>query len=79
MIKSLRCTTACSIVIFKTTLDSYLKYIVDMAGYVDIEQRVKRELPDEERVYVNGILQNIIELGNYKTFWKYVVPKTRII
>ena len=30
----------------------------DMAMYLDIEQMVKRELRDAERVYVNGILQN---------------------
>ena len=28
----------------------------DRAGYLDIEQMVKRELRDAERVYVNGIL-----------------------
>ena len=28
----------------------------DMARYLDIEQMVKRELRDAERVYVNGIL-----------------------
>ena len=30
----------------------------DIARYLDIEQMVKRELRDAERVYVNGILQN---------------------
>ena len=38
----------------------------DRARYLDIEQMVKRELRDVERVYVNGILQNGIELGNNK-------------
>ena len=33
---------------------------------------VKRELRDAERVYVNGILQNGLESGNNKPFWKYV-------
>ena len=33
----------------------------------DIEQMVKRELRDAERVYVNGL-----ESGNNKPFWKYV-------
>ena len=44
----------------------------DRARYLDIEQMVKRELRDAERVYVNGILQNGIESGNNKPFWKYV-------
>ena len=44
----------------------------DMAMYLDIEQMVKRELRDAERVYVNGILQNGLESGNNKQFWKYV-------
>ena len=44
----------------------------DMARYLDIEQMVKRELRDAERVYVNGILQNGLESGNNKPFWKYV-------
>ena len=54
----------------------------DRARYLDIEQIVKRELRDAERVYVNGILQNGIlqngilqngiESGNNKPFWKYV-------
>ena len=48
----------------------------DRARYLDIEQMVKRELRDAERVYVNGILQNGLESGNNKPFWKYV-PKTR--
>ena len=43
----------------------------DRARYLDIEQMVKRELRDAERVYVNGILQNGLESGN-KPFWKYV-------
>ena len=43
-----------------------------MARYLDIEQMVKRELRDGERVYVNDILQNGLELGNNKPFWKYV-------
>ena len=30
------------------------------------------ELRDAERVYVNGILQNGLESGNNKPFWKYV-------
>ena len=33
----------------------------DKARYLDIEQMVKRELRDAERVYVNGILQNGLE------------------
>ena len=33
----------------------------DRARYLDIEQIVKRELRDAERVYVNGILQNSLE------------------
>ena len=44
----------------------------DMARYLDIEQIVKRELQDVERVYVNDILQNGLETGNNKPFWKYV-------
>ena len=44
----------------------------DRARYLDIEQMVKRELRDAERVYVNGILQNGLESGNNKPFWKYV-------
>ena len=44
----------------------------DRARYLDIEQMVKRELRDAERVYVNGILQNGLESGNNKSFWKYV-------
>ena len=46
----------------------------DRARYLDIEQmvKVKRELRDAERVYVNGILQNGLESGNNKPFWKYV-------
>ena len=45
---------------------------VDRAGYLDIEQMVKRELQDADRVSVNGILQNGLESGNNKPFWKYV-------
>ena len=44
----------------------------DRARFLDIEQMVKRELRDAERVYVNGIIQNGIESGNNKPFWKYV-------
>ena len=44
----------------------------DRARYLDIEQMVKRELRDAERVYVNSILQNVLESGNNKPFWKYV-------
>ena len=44
----------------------------DSKKYLDIEQMVKRELLDAEMVYVNGILQNSIESGNNKPFWKYV-------
>ena len=44
----------------------------DRARYSDIEQMVKRELLDAERVYVIGILQNGLESGNNKPFWKYV-------
>ena len=44
----------------------------DRARYLDIEQMVKRDLRDAERVYVNGILQNVLESGNNKPFWKYV-------
>ena len=44
----------------------------DRARYLDIEQMVKRELQDAERVYVNGILQNGLESGNNNPFWKYV-------
>ena len=40
--------------------------------YLDIELMVKRELRDAERVYVTGILQNDLESGNNKPFWKYV-------
>ena len=43
-----------------------------VARYLDIEKMVKRELRDAERVYVNGILQNGLESGNNKPFWKYV-------
>ena len=44
----------------------------DRTRYVDIEQMVTHELRDAERVYVNDILQNCLESGNNKTFWKYV-------
>ena len=44
----------------------------DRARYLDVERMVKRELRDAERVYVNGILQNGLESGNNKPFWKYV-------
>ena len=44
----------------------------DRARYLDIEQMVKCELRDAERVYVNGILHNGLESGNNKPFWKYV-------
>ena len=44
----------------------------DRAKYLDIEQMVKRELRDAERVYVNGILQNGLASVNNKPFWKYV-------
>ena len=40
--------------------------------YLHIEQMVKRELRVVERVYVNSILQNGLESGNNKPFWKYV-------
>ena len=41
---------------------------------LDIEQmvKVKRELRDAEKVYVNGILQNGLESGNNNPFWAYV-------
>ena len=44
----------------------------DRARYLDIDQRVKRELRDAERVDVNGILQNGIEVGENKPVWKYM-------
>ena len=44
----------------------------DRTRYLDIEHVVKRELWDVERVYVNEILQNCLESGNNKPFWKYV-------
>ena len=51
----------------------------DRARYLDIEQMVKHELRDAERVGVNGILQNGLESGNNKPFWKYVKsPKQEI-
>ena len=43
------------------------------ARYLDIEQMVKCELRDAERVYVNGILQNGIESGNNRPFWKLLL------
>ena len=49
----------------------------DRASYLDIEQMVRRELRDAERVYVNGILQNGQESGNNKPFWKYVNSQSR--
>ena len=50
----------------------------DRARYLDIEQMVKRELRDAERVYVNGILQNGRESGNKKAILEICeVPKTR--
>ena len=48
----------------------------DRARYLDIEQMVKHELRDAERVYVNGILHNGLESGNNEPFWKFEVPKT---
>ena len=42
-----------------------------MAMYFDIEQMVKRKPRDAERVYVNGNLQNGLDSGNNKPFWKY--------
>ena len=42
------------------------------ARYLDIEQMVKHELRNAERVYVNGILQNGLESRNNMPFWKYV-------
>ena len=47
----------------------------DRARYLDIEQMVKRELRDAENVYVNGILQNGLESGNNKPFWKYMMSQ----
>ena len=49
----------------------------DGTRYLDIEQMVKRKLRDTERVYVNGILQNGLESGNNKTFWKYVKSQNK--
>ena len=48
------------------------KSAMDEDRYLYIEQMVKRELRDAERDYVNGILQNGLESGNNKQFWKYV-------
>ena len=45
----------------------------DMTRYLDIEQMVKRV----KRVYVNGILQNGLESGNNKQFWKYVKSQNK--
>ena len=42
----------------------------DMTRYLDIEQMVNRKQRDAETVYVNDILQNGIESGNNKLFWK---------
>ena len=44
----------------------------DRTRYLDIEQMVKCELRDAERVYGNGILQNGLESVNNKPFWNYV-------
>ena len=44
----------------------------DMARCLDIEQMLKRELREAEKVYVNGIPQNGLESGNNQPFWKYV-------
>ena len=49
----------------------------DRARYLDIEQMIKRELRDAEMVYVNGILQNGLESGNNKPFWKYVKSQNK--
>ena len=45
----------------------------DRARYLDIKQMVKREIRDAERVYVNDIVQNGLESGNNKPFWKLLV------
>ena len=50
----------------------------DRARYLDIEQMVKCELRDAKRVYVNGILQNGLESGNNKPFWKYVSSQKQV-
>ena len=42
------------------------------SGMDEDRARVKRELRDAEKVYVNGILLNGLESGNNKPFWKYV-------
>ena len=47
------------------------------ARYFDIEQMVKRELRNAERVYVNSILQNDLESGNNKPFWKYAKSQNK--
>ena len=44
----------------------------DIEMYLDINQMVKRDLWDAERVVVNDILHDGIESGNNKQFWKYV-------
>ena len=44
----------------------------ERARYLDIEQIIRRELRDAERVYVNGIFQNGLESGSNKPFRKYV-------
>ena len=49
----------------------------DRARYLDIEQMVKRELRDAERVYANGILQNGLKSWNNKPFWKYVKSQNK--
>ena len=49
----------------------------DRVRDLDIDQMVKRELRDAERVYVNGILQNGLESGNNKPFWKYVKSQNK--
>ena len=50
----------------------------DMGRYLDIEQMVKRELGDTERVYVNGIPQNGLESGEQQAIRKICeVSKTR--
>ena len=45
---------------------------MDKAAYLDIEQRVRLELREAERDYVNDILQKGLESGNNKPFCKYV-------
>ena len=49
----------------------------DRTRYLDIEQMVRRELRDADRVYVNDIPQNGLESGNNKQFLEICeVPKT---